>query len=171
MSDFSGIIAAIDRLANAFSSLNNTVITTLIATLGSTVSVLAVEAIKNRFFKPREEFKRLRRMVDSTLSMYACYYTNQIDLASSSDLEKELYRNASEAIRELSTELQAFANDTPFRRLCGVSLADISKAAQSLMALSNSFYTPYACPEKRTDGKNHDLSIEIRKSLGVSEKS
>lgn len=171
MSDFSGIIAAIDRLANAFSSLNNTVITTVIATLGSTISVLLVESIKNCFFYPREEFKRLRRKVDSTLSMYACYYTNQIDLANSSDLEKELYRNASKAIRELSTELQAFANDTPFRKLCGVPLSNVSEAAQSLMALSNSFYAPYACPEMRTDVENHDLSIEIRKLLEVSEKS
>ena len=63
--------------------------------VGSIAAVLIFEVIKDRYFTPRNEFKKLRRKVNSTLSMFACYYTNQIDLARSNAEEIERYSSAS----------------------------------------------------------------------------
>ena len=174
MNDYTALVEAIDRLIIAVGQSSNTFMeeasTTALATIGSIAAVLIFEVIKGCFFVPRNEFKKLRRKVNSTLSMFACYYTNQIDCARASAKEIELYSSASKTMRELSVELMAFADDVSGKKCCGVPVADISEAADLLMGLSNSFFTPYNCPEMAENRANHEMRKKIRELLRIAHK-
>ena len=79
VNDYSAVIEAIDRLTMAVNQTSNSFVSECISTVltmvGSIAAVLIFEVIKDRYFTPRNEFKKLRRKVNSTLSMFACYYT------------------------------------------------------------------------------------------------
>ena len=161
------LLVAVEGLQNSFL---NEVLAALLAMLGSVAAVFIVDAIKERYFKPREEFKKLRRKVDSTLSMYACYYTNQIDIARSDPKSIELYSSASKSMRELAVELMAFADEYSGKKCCGVLVKDISEAASWLIGLSNSFFTPYDCPEQADNRDNDRIRKKIRELLQIDQK-
>lgn len=173
MNCYSALVDVIDRLAieiNQRSTFSKELLSTGIATVGSVVAVLAFELIKEHFLTPRNEFKKLRRKVNSTLSMFACYYTNQIDLARASAKEVELYSSASKTMRELSVELMAFADDVASKKCCGIPVEDISEAAALLIGLSNSFFTPYDCPEMADNWENDRTRKKIRELLRITHK-
>lgn len=161
------LLVAVEGLQNSFL---NEVLAALMAMLGSVAAVFIVDAIKERYFKPREEFRRLRRKVNSTLSMYACYYTNQIDIARADPKAVEAYGSASKSMREMAVELMAFADERTGKYCDGIPVKDISKAASLLIGLSNSFFTPYNCPEMADIKENDKLRKEIRELLQIDQK-
>lgn len=171
MADYVALVEAIDRLTMEVSQpFAREVLSTMLATGGSIVAVVVFEVIKVHFFTPQNDFKKLRRKVNSTLSMFACYYTNQIDIAHSSPKELELYSSASKTMREMAVELMAFADDRNNKKCCGVSAVDISEAASLLMGLSNSFFTPYDCPEMIENRDNAQTREKIRALLKIDHK-
>jgi len=171
MTDYTAIVEAIDRLGVGMkTTFVNDVAAAFLAMLGSVASVLIFEVIKDRYFNPREEFKKLRRKVNSTLSMYACYYTNQIDIARSDPKTIELYSSASKSMRELAVELMAFADEYSGKKCCGVPVKDISEAASWMIGLSNSFFTPYDCPEQADNRDNDRIRKKIRELLQIDQK-
>ena len=125
MSDYSGIVAAVDRLTELLSQSQPTLFSNLagafIATISSIISGLLFEIIKEYALEPRKEFKKLRRKVNSSLKLYACYYMNQIDLAHSDVDQIRTYKNAANSIRNLSVDLTAFADDMHGESCCGVT--------------------------------------------------
>ena len=171
VNDYSAVIEAIDRLTTAVNQTSNSFVSECISTVltmvGSIATVLIFEVIKGRYFAPRDEFKKLRRKVNSTLSMFACYYTNQIDLARSNAEEIERYSSASKSMREMAVELMAFADDFQGKKCCGVPISNVSEAAALLMRLSNSFFTPYNCPEMAENRDNDKMRKEIRELLEI----
>jgi len=171
MTDYTAIVEAIDRLGVGMkTTFVNDVAAAFLAMLGSVASVLIFEVIKDRYFNPREEFKKLRRKVNSTLSMYACYYTNQIDIARSDPKTIELYSSASKSMRELAVELMAFADEYSGKKCCGVPVKDISEAASWMIGLSNSFFTPYDCLEQADNRDNDRIRKKIRELLQIDQK-
>lgn len=174
MNDYATLAEAIDHLTAAVgqpsNSLTAEILSTAVATVGSVIAVLVFELIKDHVFTPQNEFKKLRRKVNSTLSMFACYYTSQIDLARSSAKEVELYSSASKTMREMAVELMAFADDVGRKRCCGVPVTDISRAAKLLIFLSNNFFTPYNCTETTGNIDNDKIRHEIRELLKIDHK-
>ena len=174
MNDYTGLVEAIEHLATVVGQSSKVFwpefVAMVMAIVGSVAAVLIFEVIKGRFFIPRDEFRKLRKKVNSTLSMFACYYTNQIDLARASAKEVEIYNSASKTMRELSVELMAFADDVASKKCCGVPVADISDAAALLMGLSNSFFTPYDCPEMADNEENNKTRKKIRELLKIDNK-
>ena len=167
-------IEMMDRLLVAVEGLQpsflNEVLAALLAMLGGVATVLIFEVIKERYFNPREEFKKLRRKVNSTLSLYACYYTNQIDIAHSDPKSIELYSSASKSMREMAVELMAFADEISWKHCCGVPVKDISEAASWLIGLSNSFFTPYNCPGMTENRDNNGIRKKIQMLLQIDPK-
>lgn len=174
MNDYTSVVDALDRLTEAVSanasSFFSELLTAFLAMVGSVAAVLIFEVIKSKVFSPREEFRRLRRKVNSTLSLYACYYTNQIDLARAGEREKENYSSASKSVREMAVELMAFADEVRGKKCCGVKVDDISEAAAMLMVLSNMFFTPYNCPEMADNRGNDHVRKVIRERLKIDHK-
>lgn len=153
------LIEAIEHLATAIGQHSNTyvseILSTVMATVGSVIAVLIFEVIKEHIFTPRKEFKRLRRKVNSTLGMFACYYTHQIDIVTSNAKRLEQYSSASKTIHELAMELMAFADEINSKKCCDVPVSDISEAAWLLNGLSNNFFTPGNRTED-TDNESND---------------
>ena len=168
MNNYSTIVDAIDRLTTTVKPSSNIFLSectsTALATLGSVAAVLIFEIIKNIFFVPRDDFRKLRRKVNGTLIMFACYYTNQIDFVNASAKEGECYHSASKSMREVAVDLMAFADDFRDKKCCGVPVSDIVEAASLLMGLSNNFFTSYGCSETKD---NRQLRNDIIKLLKV----
>ena len=171
MEDYSVLIESINNLAESIKNngdtYGKTIFSTVLATIGSIVAVLVVDFIKSYYIKPNEEFEKLRRKINSTLSMYACYYTNQIDLAHSTEKEIEIYSNSSKAIREIAVELQSFADEKKRKKHKDVNINDISESASLLMILSNRFFTPYNCPHSAENRENYKIANDIRNLLNI----
>lgn len=171
MEDLNSLVHAIDKLTEAVRNSENTyipmIISTALATIGSIVAVLVVDAIKNRYIRPTEEFEKLRRKINSTLSLYACYYTNQIDIANSDKKLVEQYSSAADTVRMIAVELRAFVDDEKRKKYKKIGVVEISTAASNLMGLSNSFFTPYNCPGMTENMENRKTADEIRKLLGM----
>ena len=172
--NFNGIVNALDRLA--FAIENNSVFLNecfsgAIGIVCSVAAVVIFEAIKNCFFEPRREFKELRRRVLSTLSMYACYYTNVLEYEGADERIKKEYGDASKEIRKAAVDLSSFAVSFRGRRCCGVKLKDIDEAASILFGLSNNLF--YSKPISGHDEirQNHEWRKEIYRLLKVDKKA
>lgn len=178
MHKHNSLIAAIENLTTAINSGNSstdstittTIFSTVIATIGSIVAVLFVDWIKQRYFAPITEFERLRRKVNSSLSMYACDYTNQIDLATATKEVVERYQSSAKELRALAVELHAFADEQKRKKYKGIKNDSITDAADELMGLSNSFFVPYNCPNMADNRGNHETAKKIRALLGIERK-
>lgn len=171
MNNYSTIVDAIDRLTTTVKPSSNIFLSectsTALATLGSVAAVLIFEIIKNIFFVPRDDFRKLRRKVNGTLIMFACYYTNQLDFVNASAKEIECYHSASKSMREVAVDLRAFVDDFRGRKCCGVPVSDIVEAASLLMGLSNNFFTPSNSLEEMDNHYNDNLRHKIMKLLKI----
>lgn len=171
MNNYSAIVDAIDRLTMAVEPSSNIFLSecmsTALATLGSITAVLIFEIIKNTFFVPQTDFRKLRRKVNGTLMMFACYYTNQIDFVNASAKEIECYHSASKSMREIAVDLMAFADDFRGKKCCGVPVSDIMEVASLLMGLSNNFFTPCNHSGEMDNHYNNNLRHKIMKLLKI----
>ena len=159
MNNYVELIEALNRITEAVSthSVLRDFFSTFLATVGSIAAVLAVEAIKERFFAPRREFKQLRKRVNILLGSYSRFFTNQIDC-------KE--RDNPMVARYSST----FTVDARERQYCGITVTNILEASELLIGLSNSFFTPYGCPDDNTNQENREASEAIKELLGIDPK-
>lgn len=96
------------------------------------------------FFKPIQEYKKLKSHVAYVLTYYACYYSNPVNI----DNDKNgLWKNASIELRKVAAEVDAFSQIKPaFMLPCLIpiknNLIDVSK---SLIGLSNNCITNSIC--------------------------
>ncbi len=170
MNEYSLITESLDCLSKAILESQNSywpiVISTVLATIGSVITVFATDKIREVYFEPRREFRKIRRRVDSTLVMYACYYANPIDLNNLSPKVEERYKCASNALREMASELRAFADEVVENRtFCNVTRNDIMKASSEMIGLSNSLF--YNSNNFLKD--NDEKASKIRRLLRITE--
>lgn len=179
MNKGSSLICAIDRLTTAVSesgglngvTIAEMIISSVLATLGGVATVFVVDWIKTRYFEPVTEFELLRRKIDSALRMYACDYTNQIDLATATKERVEKYRASSRALRTLAVDTQVFADLRKRKKYKGIENDRVADAAYELMGLSNSFFTPYNNSDMNENHDNCKTAEHIRELLGLSSNS
>lgn len=170
MNNYVELIEALNRITEAVSthSVLRDFFSTFLATVGSIAAVLAVEAIKERFFAPRREFKQLRKKVNILIDSHSRFFTNQIDCKGSGNPLVERYSSAAESLRELAMELRTFTIDAREKQYYGVTITRIQEASKLLIALSNSFFTPYGCPDNNINQENREASAAIKELLGIN---
>ena len=172
MNNYVELIEALNRITEAVSthSVLRDFFSTFLATVGSIAAVLAVEAIKERFFAPRREFKQLRKKVNILLDSHSRFFTSQIDCKERGNPLVERYSSAAESLHELAMELRTFTIDAKERQYYGVTVARIQGASKLLIGLSNSFFTPYGCPDNNINQENREASAAIKELLGIDPK-
>ena len=172
MNNYVELIEALNRITEAVSthSVLRDFFSTFLATGGSIAAVVAVEAIKERFFAPRREFKQLRKKVNILLDSHSRFFTSQIDCKESGNPLVERYSSAAESLRELAMELRTFTIDAKERQYYGVTVARIQEVSKLLIGLSNSFFTPYGCPDNNINQENREASAAIKELLGIDPK-
>lgn len=170
MNNYGLLIEALNRITEAIStrSVLREFFSTFLATVGSIAAVLAVEAIKEYFFAPRREFKQLRKKVNILLDSHSRFFTNQIDCKESGNPLVERYSGAAESLRELAMELRTFTIDAREKQYYGITVTNILEASELLIGLSNSFFTPYGCPDNNINQENREASAAIKELLGIN---
>lgn len=171
MSDYSELVAAIDRLTKVVIDSQptpfSTFVTVFIPLVCNVISVLHPMITQKHINTSRNEFKRIKKEVDASLILYSRYYMNPIDIAHSGKDEIELYDRAANSMRTLSVKLTTLSNSIQGRSCCGVPQANIAKAASSLMGLSNSFFTPYNRPDLTKHEYNERRRNDIKALLKI----
>ena len=125
------------------------------------------DIIKGMFIIPRQEYKVLKQKVSYTLTMLASYYSNPIDLKGSTQEQTQPYRNAAIEMRVVASELRSFIEITSMLRFGIPSNNDIYEASESLIGLSNSFFTAYGKGDCDTDliERNQKIIPNVRELL------
>ena len=80
------------------------------------------------------------------------------------------YSSAAESLREMAMELSTFTVDAREKQYCGITVTNILEASELLIGLSNSFFTPYGCPDDNTNQENREVSAAIKELLGIDPK-
>lgn len=119
----------------------------------------------------RQEYESLRRMAAEALTMNARYYCNPVDIAQYGNRLPKAYKKGSEALRELGARFRGFAETLPDEvRDLPLSKAQIAEVGSEFIGLSNSFNTPYLCPEDRCSVQAaREMEATIRSLLDISE--
>lgn len=148
MNNYVELIEALNRITEAVSthSVLRDFFSTFLATAGSIAAVLAVEAIKERFF------------------------TNQIDCKENGNPLVERYSSAAESLHELAMELRTFAIDAREKQYYGVTVTKMLEASKLLTGVSNNFFTPFGHPDDNTNQENREASAAIKELLGIDPK-
>lgn len=118
----------------------------------------------------RQEYELLRRMAAEALTMNACYYCNPVDIAQHGNSLPEAYRKGSNELRALGAKFKGFAETLP-DGVCDIPLskAQIAKVGNNFIGLSNSFNTPYQCPNDRGSVQSaREMEKVIRNLLGIT---
>lgn len=117
----------------------------------------------------RKEYDSLRRMAAEDLTMNACYYCNPVDIAQHGDKLPEAYERGSTQLRELGARFKGFAETLPDEvRDLPLSKAQIAEVGSNFIGLSNSFNTPYRCPEDRYSVQSaREMEKTIRSLLDI----
>jgi hypothetical protein len=115
---------------------------TLITIVSSLFLLILSELVKEIFFVPFQEYKKLKAKVASALMLYAKEYANPITIETyNKDAEqKERYKKASDSLREIASELEGFIEK---RNLCQPGVpkkALLYNAARQFTGLANGVY-------------------------------
>ena len=65
-------------------------------------------------------------------------------------------------------ELRTFTIDAREKQYYGVTITRIQEAFKLLIGLSNSFFTPYGCPDNNINQENRGASAAIKELLGIN---
>jgi hypothetical protein len=148
---------------NALSPTFLTVVSTVIS--GVIVFIIG-QILTTVWLHPLQNYKDLKQKIAEKLSFYARDYTNVIDLAKASEKEKMIYADASDDLRQLSCELTGFIETLSWIKIGIPRRKNLKKAADKLMLLSNSFFSPYnVTPNSKNNQLNHDTANEIRRLM------
>lgn len=167
--DLVSIVKALEELTRTVASQNSlasTILSTLIATLGSVAAVFIVEYIKTKCFEPRKQFETLRAKALNNMEFYASVATNVIDLKSASEQDIQRRIEASTELRMMAVEIKTLIDTNNKRKYNGIKSEAIYEAGRNLMYISNSLYTPYGMSECRfKQGVENHRVIDYIKEL------
>lgn len=117
---------------------------TILGTVLSGVLVFALcECLKEIWLMPLQNYKKLRGKVSQSLTLYACYYCNPVDIVDSNNELPDDYKAASKALRALASELRAFLEILSWCRFGIPSKKKLYTVSAELIGLSNSMCLPY----------------------------
>ena len=136
------------------------------------VSILS--AIFPKLFGKREsskfekQYQQFQFDAAAALTMYACYYSNPVDLAKLPD--KKLppdYATASTELRKLGSTARALAA-TMDETKTTISKSDLENVSHYFIGLSNSMSTPYNCCASTEELRAvREWQSEIKKHLDI----
>ena len=95
------------------------------------------EWLKEVWLSPLQEYKKLKAKVSKMLIVHAQYYSNPITIDHKMNEE---YSKASSEIRELASEVSAFAEIIPYIHWGIPDAKNIVEAGRCLIGLSNGFH-------------------------------
>lgn len=129
---------------------------TCVLTIVSGVLVYIIgEIVQTIWLHPLQKYKEIKHDIAVSLSFYARIYTNVVDPAKCGSDEKKNYLEVSEKLRYLSCELKGYIETLSWFKCCIPSKKKLSEAADLLMSLSNSLFTPYNCGSEIKDSINN----------------
>lgn len=141
---------------------NSSGIDTFWTIFAGVVVFVICEWVKEVWLSPLQEYKKLKSKVSKTLILYACYYSNPIPLG---DSMREVYSKASDEIRELASEVSAFAEVIPFIHWGIPKAKNIIEAGKCLIGISNRFFYNSDAGFDRHLDENDKARKEIKKLL------
>ncbi len=118
---------------------------TIFGTVISGVIVYVIcEYIQETSLRRVREYQDIKRRIAYVLTMYACHYTNTIDIAKSGEQRIKVYREESEDMRKAACELRAFCETLPdkvvlFKKQIPPK-KDLLEASGLMIGISNSFF-------------------------------
>jgi len=117
---------------------------TIIVTVLSGVLVFAIsEWLKEIWLTPLQEYKKIRGKVSYMLTVYACYYSNPVDIAETDNKLPDDYENAAKELRKSAAELRAFIETLSWLKIGIPKKEVIYDATANLIGISNGLQTPY----------------------------
>ena len=149
------------------------IVLTVIGTVTSGVLVfIAGQILTTIWLAPLQQYKRLKEKIVYALNYYAIMYKNVIDVADNNQKQIDEYNAASDEMRMLSCELFGFIETLSFVKIGIPPKDDLYTAANDLMVISKSFFTPY---NDKSDYRNQTISNgdnaeEIKKLLKCQSK-
>ena len=154
-----------DKIVKIFVGLWNFISSEPNSTIIAGVVVFVIcEWLKEVWLNPLQEYKKLKSKVSKELIVSSMYYANPI--IHSDGMEKE-YTEASNKMRELASEVAAFAEIVPCVHLGIPNSKNIVEAGKHLMGLSNSFFiSNYNVAETHMD-QNAVLENKVKKLLNL----
>lgn len=144
---------------------------TVIATVISGVLVyLCGEILKEIWIEPLRKYKEIKSRIAFALVYYAHYYANVIDLATAPESQINLYKEASDVMRKLASELYG-VGELKFLISFGIPDSEtLYEASKCLIGISNALFTPYGVREYVGQGlENTKRAQMIRKMLGMND--
>ena len=145
--------------------------TVLVTVISGVLVYILGEILQTVWIEPLQKYKQLKREVSWALSYYANVYTNIIDRAVASETIKTEYSAVSDNLRKLSCDVRSFVETLSWFRLGIPTKKRLVNAADELMLLSNSLYSPYQTAPSPADGfKNKQAADRIYSALGVYRK-
>ena len=145
--------------------------TVLITVVSGVCVYIFGEILQTIWIEPLQKYKQLKRESVWALSYYANVYTNIVDLACADEATKGEYADVRDKLRTLSCEIRSFVETLSWFRLGIPSKKRLIDAADNLMLLSNSLFSPYNTPPTSGDHyRNREAAEEIYSALGVYSK-
>lgn len=154
-----------DKIVEIFVGLWNFISSEPNSTIIAGVVVFVIcECLKEVWLNPLQEYKKLKSKVSRELIASAMYYANPI--THSDGMAKE-YTEASDKMRELASEVTAFAEIVPCVHLGIPNAKNIVEAGKNLIGLSNSFFiSNYNVAETHMD-QNAALENKVKRLLNI----
>lgn len=144
------------------------IVLTVIGTVTSGVIVFIIgQILTTIWLAPLQQYKKLKEKIVAILNYYANEYTNVMD---SAKIDKKIFDSktaASDEFRKLSCELSGFIETLSFMKI-GIPKKDsLHEAAEKLMFISASFFTPYGDSSSafKQNQENHKTANEIKALL------
>ena len=135
----------------------------MLATIVAGVVVFVVcEWLKEVWLSPLQEYTKLKAKVSKLLIVHAQYYANPIE--ASHDMSSE-YKSASCELRELASEVSAFAELIPVIHLGIPKATEIVEAGRCLIGLSNNFFVTGVESAHEKAMRNCDTRTKIKQIM------
>ena len=148
-------------------------LTAILITVVSGVLVYIIgEILQTVWLTPLQKFKAIKHDIAVTLTFYARIYTNIIDAAHSNMSAIEEHSEASDKIRNLSGELKGYIETLSWIKIGIPSKKKLFEAANLLMRLSNSLFSPHnVAPTAQDNIKNNkNVADQVFALLGMYSK-
>lgn len=142
-------------------------LTVVITVLSGVLVFVISEWLKEIWLTPLQNYKKLRGKVSKSLTMYACYYHNPVDIADHDNKLPDDYKTASEELRMLASELRAFIETLSWCKWGIPSKKDLYEASACLIGLSNSIPLPYNRYYDRRLNNSMENENEVKRLLRI----
>ncbi len=137
---------------------------TMVGTIISGVIVfVACEWAREEWLTPYQEYRKIKSRIAYALEFYANCYTNVVVFT----CKMEDYDKGREEMRKLACDLAGFMETVGFFRLNIPKSAELIKAHDALIGISNGFYCNKVENEVRTIQSNQESAKTIIKNLAL----